>query len=109
MDTSDEAACKCSTRQREIIEKYGHPHMTFCPSYVKQRDDTVPMYREVGMTVWADHCPGCGRWAHVIAGNQSADDIVWCRTICERCGIREVETVWTEGKGWVDHEVPRTG
>lgn len=45
--------------------------------------------RRSGMRVVADHCPGCGRWAHVEAGNDAHADHYWMVTNCKKCGRYE--------------------
>ena len=45
----------------------------------------VAAYREAGIPVFASHCPSCGRWAHVDAGDDGPRKY-WLVTNCKRCG-----------------------
>ena len=49
--------------------------------------DSVPRYWECGLTVWATHCPGCGRYAKMLAGDDSGGGWYWQVTDCKKCGI----------------------
>lgn len=51
--------------------------------------DMVARYREAGLAVYARKCPGCGRYAHVEAGNESGDQRSWLVTACALCGRYE--------------------
>lgn len=49
--------------------------------------DMVPSYWEIGLTVWATHCLGCGRWAKKLAGDDSGEGWYWQVTDCKKCGM----------------------
>lgn len=51
--------------------------------------DVVEDYWQSGITVWADHCVKCGRWAKKLAGCDWADWKSWRVTECSRCGIHD--------------------
>lgn len=42
-----------------------------------------------GQWVLAEHCPGCGRWAHVESGNDMYQEHYWIVTNCKKCGRYE--------------------
>lgn len=50
-----------------------------------KRFDMDGEYRKRDVLVMAEHCPGCGRWAHVERGNSGVDQW-WKVTNCGRCG-----------------------
>lgn len=96
------SACSCGP----IARKHDLPHSWPCPSYVKRKFDMMVEYRKADLPVYARHCPDCGRWASVLAGNDTVDDVYWIRTDCKGCGILEVEFEWDEMKGWIPNRVP---
>lgn len=48
--------------------------------------DFLPEYWAGNMTVWADHCPKCGRFAKVLAFD-NMQYWSWRVTECSSCGI----------------------
>lgn len=52
--------------------------------------DMVAIFREGGLYQPAEHCPGCGRWAHVVAGNDTHPGYYWMTTDCAKCGRYKV-------------------
>ena len=48
--------------------------------------DDVPGHFNHGIPVWADHCLGCGKFAKVLAGVNSAG-WAWRVTECGTCGV----------------------
>jgi hypothetical protein len=65
--------------------------MTCMAQWVEDKSpgpDLLEAYWEHGMTVWAQKCTGCGRWAKVVAFH-SAVPRDWVATECDHCGIRD--------------------
>lgn len=55
--------------------------------------DMLPGYWEHGMTVYANHCLGCGRWAKVLAFDDEGGGWAWRVTECKTCGILDSRAV----------------
>lgn len=49
--------------------------------------DCLEGYWEHGLSVYADHCHGCGRFAKVLAFDNSGGGWYWSVTECKRCGV----------------------
>lgn len=50
--------------------------------------DALPGYFEHGLTVYARHCPGCGKFAKTLAFDDSGlPNFTWAVTECKNCGI----------------------
>lgn len=54
--------------------------------------DMVPRYWKAGIPVLARHCPQCGWFAKVLAGDDAAGGWAWKVTDCRRCGIIDSRT-----------------
>lgn len=59
------------------------------------RDD-LESYWEHGLTVYADHCLGCGKYAKVLAFN-SEGGWAWRVTECKKCGVLDSRTYEASG------------
>lgn len=69
---------------------------------VTERYDMIGAYREAGLWVSAAHCPGCGRWAHIVSGDEGGGGAYWLITDCKKCGKyertgRPVGSPWANG------------
>ncbi len=67
--------------------------------------DCVPGYWKHGLAVYAEHCHGCGRWAKMLAGDNSAGGWHWSVTECSKCGIIDSRNLphwryWTHKGVW---------
>lgn len=54
--------------------------------------DWVESYWEHGLAVYADHCLGCGKFAKVLAFDNSGMGWSWRVTECKFCGILDSRT-----------------
>lgn len=61
------------------------------------RDDLVS-YWEHGLTVWADHCLGCGLFAKVLAFDSSGEGWSWRVTECKKCGVLDSRLTTKTGR-----------
>lgn len=66
------------------------------PSYDMAVDaqcrDDVARYWEWNMAVYAVHCPGCGRFAQMLAGCLEGGGWYWQVSDCKQCGIIDSRT-----------------
>ena len=63
--------------------------------------DLMRDYRAVGLPVYADHCPKCGRWAHILQGDPGPK--FWQITDCAKCGLYKVTGRKYDGTRTVTH------
>jgi hypothetical protein len=73
------------------------------PRLREERDD-LPGYWEHGLSVWADHCWVCGRWASIVAFSTSQH---WTVTDCKRCGMVRVDMYWNPETCWQPRGIRR--
>lgn len=64
--------------------------------------DDLPGYWEHGLSIWADHCGVCGKWASVVAFSTQQH---WKVTDCKKCGMVRVDMFWVPGSIWKTREV----
>lgn len=50
--------------------------------------DLLPSYFYADLTVHANHCLGCGRWAKTVAFDHS-HRFPWYATDCKKCGVTD--------------------
>lgn len=74
-----------ANEERDVMRHRG-PFPTKEMAQEFQYVDMLEDYWDAGMAVYAAHCLGCGKWAKVLAFNDSAGQ-AWRVTECPKCGI----------------------
>lgn len=68
------------------------PFMTKEEAEGERYRDQLEGYWQYGLAVYADHCVACGKWAKVLAFDNTAGGWAWRVTECKYCGMVDSRT-----------------